>query len=186
MKKLPVISIFFAALLLFPLAHGNDYKEIQWIELMPKEDLDALMNPPKAITSIEDGSEEDSISNEMYDALLKATDDKYQSALSSTKVVQEMDKKKISIPGFVVPLEIEENLTTEFFIVPYFGACIHFPPPPPNQTIHATFKKGFDINDIYDAYFFNGTISIGTTKNDLATSTYQLAIDEIKPYVYSD
>jgi len=178
-------TVLILALLSFT-TQGEEYKTIQWIELMPKEDLDALMNPPSAITNIEDGSEEDALSDDMYEAILKATDDKYQAALSSTKTVPEINKKKIQIPGFVVPLEIKENTTTEFFIVPYFGACIHYPPPPPNQTIHASFKEGFDLNDIYEAYVFQGNITIAKTENDLATSTYQLAIDKVSAYQYTE
>lgn len=163
-------------------AYANDYKTIQWVELMPKEDLEILMNPPEEIINIEDGSEQDSISEDVYNALLKATDDKYQKALSSTKTVPELNNKKIKIPGFVVPLKIEGNMTTEFFIVPYFGACIHYPPPPPNQTLYALYEKGFELNDIYEAYFFYGTIKISMKTSDLATSTYQLSIEKVSPY----
>ncbi|WP_395375709.1 DUF3299 domain-containing protein [Marinicella sp. W31] len=186
MNKLTIISVFFILQLLSTYAYGNDYREILWIDLMPKEDLDALMNPPKEILDIEDGSEQDSISDDVYNALLQATDDTYQVALSSTKTVPEFENKKIKIPGFVVPLTIKENMTTEFFIVPYFGACIHYPPPPPNQTIHAKFGQGFELSDIYEAYTFHGTISISMTENELATSTYQLTIDKISAYEYTE
>ena len=182
-----LINFFFLVLIFVTQTSlSSEYKEIQWIELMPKEDLDALMNPPQEIMNIEDGSEEDSISDDVYNALLRATDDTYQQALSSTKVVTEMNNKKIKIPGFVVPLEIKENMTTEFFIVPYFGACIHYPPPPPNQTLFAQYEKGFELSDIYEAYFFHGTINISMKKNDLATSTYQLTIDKISAYEYTE
>ena len=50
-------------------------------------------------------------------------------------VVKALDGQSVSLPGFVVPLEGDSELITEFLLVPYFGACIHVPPPPPNQPI---------------------------------------------------
>ena len=51
-------------------------------------------------------------------------------------VVDTFDGKRVKIPGFVVPLEGTAELTTEFLLVPYFGACIHVPPPPSNQIVY--------------------------------------------------
>ena len=50
-------------------------------------------------------------------------------------VVDTYDGKRVKIPGFVVPLEGTAELTTEFLLVPFFGACIHVPPPPSNQIV---------------------------------------------------
>jgi hypothetical protein len=50
---------------------------------------------------------------------------------------QGLDGQNIRLPGYIVPLEVsEEGRTTEFLLVPYFGACIHVPPPPSNQIVH--------------------------------------------------
>ena len=54
-------------------------------------------------------------------------------------VVDKFDGKRVKIPGFVVPLEGTPELTTEFLLVPYFGACIHVPPPASNQIVYVTF-----------------------------------------------
>src|SRR5690606_42145125 len=51
-------------------------------------------------------------------------------------VVQAMNGRRIRLPGFVVPLEGDGKTVREFLLVPYFGACIHVPPPPANQLIH--------------------------------------------------
>ena len=56
----------------------------------------------------------------------------------------EMNNKKIRIPGFIVPVDFgDTQVVTRFLLVPYFGACIHEPAPPPNQTIYAEFEPGF-------------------------------------------
>lgn len=110
-----------------------EYPLIQWTDLMPPDDLEALLNPPAYLDEIPDGSPEDQIGNSAG----TAKDDRYQQALVSTRVRPEFDQRKIKIPGFVVPLEFnDEMVITEFFLVPFFGACIHVPPPPPNQMIH--------------------------------------------------
>ncbi len=68
---------------------------------------------------------------------------------------------------------------TEFFIVPYFGACIHVPPPPPNQIILAKLAKPIPVTDIYDAYWVEGTLEVEATKNDIAASSYVLVTDKV-------
>ena len=97
----------------------SSFKTIEWTELMPKEDLEILLNPPSYINDIEDGSFEDQISSQVANALAAASDDPYQQALSSTRIVQEMDGQAIRIPGFIVPLEFDDEQTiTQFFLVP--------------------------------------------------------------------
>lgn len=66
-------------------------------------------------------------------------------------VVDTFDGKRVKIPGFVVPLEGTPELTTEFLLVPYFGACIHVPPPASNQIVYVTFEEGIPLDNIYDA-----------------------------------
>jgi uncharacterized protein len=53
-----------------------------------------------------------------------------------TKEVQAIKGKKVKIPGFIVPVEGDDNKVYEFLFVPNKGACVHVPPPPPNLTIH--------------------------------------------------
>ena len=42
---------------------------------------------------------------------------------------------QVRIPGYVLPLEFEGTRVREFLLVPYVGACIHVPAPPPNQMV---------------------------------------------------
>ena len=70
---------------------------------MPKEDLDALLNPPDYLSDIEDGSFEDQINNQFQSSIPAAGNDPYQQALVSTRIVPEMDGKPIRLPGFIVP-----------------------------------------------------------------------------------
>ena len=163
-------------------AEKTTYKEIQWVELMPPEDIKALYNPPKELFDIPEGSEDDEISDQVFDTLMKTMDSGYQEALSSTKIIESLNKAQIKIPGFVVPVKIEGDRTTEFFIVPYFGACMHYPPPPPNQTIFAKYETGFYLNKIYEPYVFSGMLTTTIMENEIAVAAYYLQIKHIEDY----
>ena len=97
-------------------------------------------------------------------------------------VVDAYDGKRVKIPGFVVPLEGTETLTTEFLLVPYFGACIHVPPPPSNQIVYVKFEKGIPIDNIYDAIWVTGTLSTDGWQGDIASVGYRLSGESIEMF----
>ncbi|HWK55033.1 MAG TPA: DUF3299 domain-containing protein, partial [Hyphomicrobiales bacterium] len=101
----------------------------------------------------------------------------------SIKVVPEMDQRRIRLAGFVVPLDYDEQEhVTRFFLVPYFGACIHTPPPPPNQIVYVSYSKGFELPTLWDPFFIEGTLSTTLIENDMASAAYSLEADNILPY----
>jgi hypothetical protein len=94
-----------------------------------------------------------------------------------------MDGKAIRLPGFIVPIEMNDKQeVTEFFLVPYFGACIHLPPPPPNQIIYVTSQQGILVEDIYNPYWLEGTIKTTFTENEVAQSAYSMTADQFELY----
>ena len=160
----------------------SGYQLLQWTDLIPKDDLDALLNPPQELNDIIDGSVEDNLESQ-FQIAANSNDNRYNEALTSTKVIKEFDKKKIRLPGYIVPLEFDEKQTiTTFFLVPYFGACIHVPPPPPNQIIFAEIEKGFKIEHLYDPFWIEGTLHTELLQNELATAAYTISVDAIHPY----
>ena len=164
---------------------GNnpDFTTIEWLDLLPQADLAALSNPPTYVTEVESGSLEDQISGQIQNTIRAATDDRYQQALASTDVIAAMDGQRVRIPGFIVPLEFDDEQTiTQFFLVPYFGACIHMPPPPPNQIILVTYPEGFKLSALYDPFWISGVLRTTVTANDLATSAYSLTMYHHAPY----
>jgi hypothetical protein len=76
----------------------------------------------------------------------------------------------------------EDGKLSEFFLVPYFGACIHVPPPPPNQIILARTKKPIDMTEIYDAFWVTGTLKIEKTESDIAATAYTIDVEQVKLY----
>lgn len=163
---------------------AEKYRTIEWPELMPEDDLGAIMNPPDFLDDIIDGSVEDQIGNQVQSAIAAAADNRYQQALESTRVVAEFNNQSVRIPGFIVPLELDgDQAITRFFLVPYFGACIHVPPPPPNQIIYASYPKGFKLKALYDPFWITGVLKTSLTENDTTTSAYSIVVDSIQPYM---
>lgn len=97
----------------------------------------------------------------------------------------ELNNKKIRIPGFIVPVDFDDTqVVTRFLLVPYFGACIHEPAPPPNQTIYAEFEPGYTLESLWDPFWIEGTLLTTRVEEDLATASYTLRADKIEPFVY--
>ena len=97
-------------------------------------------------------------------------------------VVQELNGKLVRIPGFVVPLEGDDDKVTEFLLVPYFGACVHVPPPPSNQLIYVKMPKGAPADAMYDPIWVIGTISTESWSGELAQVGYSMLGTDIAPY----
>ena len=97
-------------------------------------------------------------------------------------VVKALDGQSVKIPGYIVPLEGDDRRVTEFLLVPYFGACIHVPPPPPNQIIHVEFPQGVPYSVTYDAVWVTGTIKVEHRDSDLALVGYQLSAESVISY----
>jgi len=95
-----------------------------------------------------------------------------------------MNGKEVRIPGFIVPIEFDGDLVSEFFLVPSFGSCFHNPPPPPNQTIFVKSQKAVPFESIYDPVWALGVINVESKGNDIATAAYSLDLHSIRPYVY--
>lgn len=139
-------------------------REIDWLELMPEEDLNLLESMPEIV---HEGDGPPTLPDEIM----------------TGRVVPGMDGVSGKIPGFVVPLKTTEDMRIlEFFLVPYYGACIHVPPPPPNQIIHVKYKEGFTLEALYDPVWVEGTLVVESTENDIAKSSYSVVAEKVERY----
>jgi uncharacterized protein len=89
------------------------------------------------------------------------------------------------VPGYMVPLEDNLFAATEFLLVPYPGACIHVPPPPPNQLVHVTMDGGktTELKSLYEPVWVQGIVRIGEVQNSYgAVSFFQMTATGIEPY----
>lgn len=161
----------------------SDFKEIEWVDLMPKMNLDAFLNPPSYITDAIDGLLEEQITEQLENSTNIDFDDPYQQALISTDIIPEMNGMAVKIPGFIVPLEFnDEQSVTQFFLVPFFGACIHVPPPPPNQIIFVNYPQGLKQDSLNDPFWLSGILSTSLVENEIATAAYSMRLQHFETY----
>ncbi|HBR96270.1 MAG TPA: DUF3299 domain-containing protein [Gammaproteobacteria bacterium] len=151
--------------------------ELNWGQLVP-EDFIPPPNPlasmtPEEVDKLLDGSEASNLRLAEMEA-----------QLSYAPIVPQLDGLRVKIPGYVVPLEFDEQTELEeFLIVPYYGACIHTPPPPANQVIHANSEESIIIDNTYDPIWAIGVIKAETVRSDVAEAGYRLEIEQVLPYL---
>ena len=69
-------------------------------------------------------------------------------------------------------------------MVPYVGACIHVPPPPPNQIIYVTSEDGIEVGGMFEPVWAMGTLQTASLSSDLADVGYMMTLDKTEPYEY--
>lgn len=166
-------QIFVSLLLCFVSIVHAAPAELDWLELMPPEDRQALEEMPE----IEhDSPETDGFSDQ--GGLKQGTG--LPEVMYSAKTVPALNGKHIRLGGYPVPLETDSRgRSTEFFLVPYPGACIHVPPPPPNQIVMVRYPAGITLDDIYAPLWVDGTLNIEPVSNDLADAAYAMVAAEV-------
>ena len=154
----------------------SEITTIYWEDLIP----DDFVQPENPFATM---------SQEEVDKLLDGSDEsnarlnQLQEEFNYAPVVDELDGKRVKIPAYVTPLEFDgQTKMSEFLLVPYVGACLHTPPPPANQVVHANSDEVVEFKNIYDPIWAIGTIRAETVQSDLAESGYRLEIESVEPY----
>ena len=101
---------------------------------------------------------------------------KEQQALAA-KVNTSLDGVLVRVPGYLLPLEFSGKEVTEFLLVPWVGACIHTPPPPPNQIVHVRPAKPVEIRGNFDAIWVTGRITVNGTRRSIYITDGTTEID---------
>ena len=83
-------------------------------------------------------------------------------------VVGDMEGRLVRLAGYVLPLEFSGSGVNEFLLVPYIGACIHVPPPPPNQIVYVRLNQTMNVDDSYIPVWVTGKMTIKPTNKDLS------------------
>ena len=147
---------------------ANAPREIDWDELIPPDTRSKFLAgpPPAAHDYLGEGG---MAAQQVMDF----------------SVNKSLDGSNVKIPGFIVPLDVgKDGLVSEFFLVPYFGACIHVPPPPPNQIVYVRMNKGIALDSIYEAYWISGRMKVSNKTTRLGASAYQLDASKVEVYQY--
>ncbi|MFP6850013.1 MAG: DUF3299 domain-containing protein [Pseudomonas sp.] len=162
-----------AALLLtlaLPLA-AADIRELTWSEMVPADAPPQTTEP----APIHDLSQLGNVLSESGPATAQQS--------PAAPVVQALDGQRVKLPGYIVPLDVtDEGRVTEFLLVPYFGACIHVPPPPSNQIVHVTSELGVLMDALYQPFWIEGSLKVEQTSSELAEAGYQMEAEKIYAY----
>jgi hypothetical protein len=151
---------------------GAAVEELEWDALVPAD-----YRPDKLLEEykLDELADDDPRAAELMDKLRDLWD--------QAPVREDLDGRTIRLPGFVVPVEADENETTGFLLVPYYGACIHVPPPPANQTVYVITEAGKGTRpELFDVIWVTGTMSVKRIDNEIAEAGYTLYASEIAPY----
>ena len=164
------------ALLLFVGTAQAALEETDWLDLMPESDRQALLDMPDISHDTPEAE-----SGFYVPGGLRSTDKNLPAVMYSAQTVTALDGTKILLGGYPVPLETnEQGRFVEFFLVPYPGACIHVPPPPPNQIVLIRYAKGIDLADIYQPLWVEGTLRVEVSSNQLADSAYTITAQRVE------
>ena len=156
-------------------AAARGLREIGWEELLPEgeeERLAQLYQQQMALLYSGGPIAEGSAADQMIQ-------------IGTFNTVPELNETKVRIPGYTVPFEFGANAEIkEFLLVPYYGACLHAPPPPPNQTVFVIAEESVRLRDLAQAVWIEGTLFTQTQESELADAAYTIRVDRIEKYEY--
>lgn len=159
-----------------PAPGAGPVHEAEWFALLPadwepartfSEDVESLNdNDPRALAALA----------------------KLRAAWANAPVEPAMDGARIRIGGFIIPLDTDYGAVSELLLVPYFGACIHAPPPPANQVIHVFLRAPRRDLKMMDAVHISGTLRLARNRSPdnvaglIETVGYEMTAEQIVPY----
>ncbi|MFM2666650.1 DUF3299 domain-containing protein [Vibrio mediterranei] len=121
----------------------NEVTVLEWLDLIPKNERNRFKE----------------LSTQSIDHTSNAA-----KQLVAGGVRPELNGRHIKIAGFVIPLEGDNDVLTDFLLVPFYGACIHVPPPPLNQIIYVRFENGASapVQELWDIVYITGILKAET------------------------
>jgi uncharacterized protein len=152
---------------LAPAVASADVRELKWSDLIPKG-WDPLEEMRRTNPTLTDDSPQ--------------TMQALRSIWDSAPTVATLEGSRVKLPGYVVPLEASEGKVKEFLLVPYFGACIHSPPPPANQIVFVDAARTKAAVKTMDVVWVQGTLRVKRQDSVMGFAGYRLEASSIAPY----
>lgn len=155
-----------------PAAPAATPRELEWDALIPEDWR------PEAIFAdypVDELADDDPRAQELMERL--------EALWAEAPVVEALDGETVRLPGFVVPLETGTGEIREFLLVPYYGACIHVPPPPANQTVHVLASPDGAIElGLFDTVHVTGVLEVAPVDTALAEAGYTIRGARVEPF----
>ncbi len=166
--------LLLAALLLITAlpATAVQVRELTWSEMIPA-DAPPQVSQPLPMHDL----------SQLADALAAEAGPAAAQQQPAAPVVAALDGQAVKLPGYIVPLDItDEGRVVEFLLVPYYGACIHVPPPPSNQIVHVTSELGVRLDALYQPFWIEGPLKVEHSSSELAEAGYRMQAEKIYAY----
>ncbi len=156
-----------------PKAKGGaaEFREITWDDLIPAD-----WHPEKFLEELNLGELQDN------DPRAAEAMQKMREEWDRAPLVERYNGQRVRIPGFIVPLDSDGKTIREFLLVPYFGACVHVPPPPANQLIHVIPDRPVAEKLNMMPVWVNGVIAVQRVDSELGNAGYQLRAIRVEEY----
>jgi hypothetical protein len=148
-----------------------DVRDLKWDDLLPKD-----WNPRRLLIELGVGKLKDN--DPRADEIRAKIREEYDRA----PVVKELDGVRARLGGFVVMLEGTPKGITEFLLVPYYGACIHVPPPPANQIVHVFPREPVPESLANQAVWVTGTVTTTQAYTKHGAVGYRFNAAEVEKY----
>jgi uncharacterized protein len=162
-QRRTVLAGLAAAMGLPRVAQAQDYIDLEWEDLLPKDKATL----PNALRSLLPHDEDMMLLSEQP---------------ASTGVRTDWNGQIVRLPGYIVPIDHNGTGVTAFILVPYVGACVHVPPPPANQLVFVTTPTPYENKGLFEAVNVIGMFGVSSVSTQLAEIGYALSADKIEPY----
>jgi hypothetical protein len=215
MTRRPRYILILLSALLTPNALADEPRQVMWADLVPKSA--AMDNPFLKLTKEQLARVSDIAAirdrKDRGDKTLSAMERQSEQELSRkleeagidvdgllakrTEIIERgravnllLNGQNVRLPGYLLPLEFSGKQVSEFLLVPWVGACIHTPPPPPNQIVHVKPEKPVEMGGMFAPVWVTGQMTTGATKKSLSLVDgsadidvgYSLRASRVEPY----
>ena len=167
-----LLVVLVTAVFWFPVSSNTaQFRVLQWQELVPTG-----WNPAKqfADLNLSQLSDQDPRAEEFLKRMREAWD--------NAPTNPALEGAAVKLAGYLVPLEQSKGGIKEFLLVPYFGACIHSPPPPANQIVHVVMQEPITGFKTMDTLWVSGVLKAARRNTDMGVSGYTLQGVEVTAY----
>jgi hypothetical protein len=155
-------------------AVASSVQTIDWKDLVPAgyDPNELLKKYSRDVAKLKDN---DPRAERLAEALRKAWE--------NAPVVESLNNKTVKLSGFLVALEGDGKAVSEFLLVPFFGACVHVPPPPSNQIVLVrTGSKPFKASQMFQTVLVTGRLRTEFTRSELASASYVIDATHVEPH----
>lgn len=141
-----------------------------WRDLLPDSDLEFL-------EALNEGRADPSLMSRLGEQ------SRIEGQIGTFNIVEDLDGLVVRMPGYILPLDFAENGSAqEFLLLPYHGACVHVPPPPPNQIVYLRALEPIRFDSLWEPVWVEGRMEIERVDTDLAATAYSMVVRSVEPY----